>query len=391
MTKNQPVGKILIWCPLYPPNTGGLQNHAQEFNIHMAEQGWEILTLTPLITPNTPEEESPKTNIKIIRFPAFEIIPNYPLPKIWKPKFWKALHTAHKFSKSKNTKTIIISRTRFFITSLFALVHNKLTHTPWVHIEHGSDFVHLGKITSLIARIYDYTIGRTVFKNATHLIANSHASAKFIKKISNKKATVIYRGIEEEEISSITPENSLKETCKNKTIITYAGRLVTGKGVRHLLDAVEPLEKNSYQLLIIGNGPEKKNLKEQVKKLNITSNVTFLGDLPWQQVIAILKISHIMANPSYNEGIPTNVIEAMLSSTAVIATNVGGTTELVTNNTTGLLIPPKDTHALKIALRTLSENPKLRHNYTTNALKQIEGKFSWSNATKQYTNILKSL
>ena len=189
--------KILIFCPYYPPHIGGVETHANEFNKYLSRHGIGIIVFTPRLPKNALEKELKYEEVKIIRFPAFEVIPNYPLPKFWKLKFWKLF-----CGLFKEKFDITISRTRFFNTSLLALIYAKFKKTKWIHIEHGSDFVSLyNPLFSKIAKIYDYTLGRLILKSSDKNIANSMASARFCQKIIPQKyCEVVYRGVEIEKI-----------------------------------------------------------------------------------------------------------------------------------------------------------------------------------------------
>src|SRR3989339_457500 len=80
--------KILDFSPYYPPRIGGLEKYAEELHEKLSERGCFITVFTPRIPQDALEKEG-KLGITIIRYPAFEIIFNYPLPCLWKIRFWQ--------------------------------------------------------------------------------------------------------------------------------------------------------------------------------------------------------------------------------------------------------------------------------------------------------------
>ena len=383
---------LIVFSPLYPPHTGGLQNHAFQFNEHIAKEGWNVVVFTPHVVPGSKHFEPQSPNIYVIRFPAFEIIPNYPVPKLWLPLFWKQLGQLKRRSK-EYSKRIVISRTRFFLTSIMALVYAKVNGLPWLHIEHGSDFVQLhNRLFSLLARVFDYTFGRLVFLCASSIVANSNASAAFITKLTTSTtATVIYRGVEIETIEGISPALDIKRQFDTKVLITYVGRLIDGKGVTDLLHAFAKLNSKQTHLLIVGDGPQKKALQEMTRNLHIESEVFFYGDTPWSKAISILKVSDIVVNPSYTEGLPTSVLEGALCKKAMVATNVGGTSEIIKHETSGLLVPPRRPDVLNASLERLVADASLRTQFGTSAYASVHTRFSWKSAIRSYIHVLNSL
>ena len=378
--------KILVFSPYYPPHIGGLETHADEFNKYLVgcDNTIEIIVFTPLLPKDALESEVRYKNVNVVRFPAFEIIHNYPLPNILSIRFWKLF-----ISLFKKDFDIVISRTRFFNTSLLALFFSKIKRKKWVHIEHGSDFVKLNnKCTSVLAKAYDYTFGKLILKFSDINIANSMASANFCKKLSNnKKCEIIYRGIEVDKINAIPKDQSLKEKYKDKIILSYIGRLIDGKGVKDLILALESLKDKNFVLFIIGDGSQKISLEKLTTRKGLSDKVVFFGHKEHNEAISILKTSDIVINPSYTEGLPTSVIEAALCRKAIIATNVGGTPEIISGNGDGYLVEPKNINQLKDKLKNLIENKDLSNSFGESAYNKVVNKFNWENSCDKYLKI----
>jgi len=132
-------------------------------------------------------------------------------------------------------------------------------------------------------------------------------------------------------------------------------RLQPVKGVEYLIEAAKHVLESipNTRFLIVGEGPQKAELIHKVHQLNLSSDVIFAGmrgDIP-----AILSALDLFVLPSLSEALGIAVIEALAAKVPVIATNVGGVTEIVEDGKTGLLVPPKDPLSLaKAILHTYS-------------------------------------
>lgn len=377
--------KILDFSPYYPPRIGGLEKYAEELHENLSRKNCQVTAFVPRLPQTAPEEEE-KNRVTIIRYPAFEIIFNFPLPCLWKRDFWRKWKMI-----SKENYDIVFSTTRFFVQPLLAIFYAKKRKLPILHIEHGSDFVKGTFFVTLVARLFDETIGRFILLQANKIIAPSESAAKFIKLLSRKEAPIIYRGMPFAEIDAIAAKEKLKEQYKNKKIITFVGRLIHGKGVIHLLEAIKNLKRSDIVLLIVGYGDERKNLEEYAKANGIEKQVSFLGKVPFDEAISILKITDIFVNPSYNEGLPTSVLEAGTCKKAIIATNVGGTPEIITDKQSGIIIESHSSKAIKSALEDLLDNAEKRRIFGENARKEIEQKFNWENSVTAYLKEINSI
>lgn len=370
--------KIIDFVPYYPPHIGGLENYAEELHQNLSAKGNQITVFTSYL-PATGKKIEKKQGVTIIRYPAFEIISGYPLPSIWKFEFWRQW----KKIKSSNFD-IVVSMVRFFIQPLMALFYAKTKKIPLIHIEHCSNYVKNRLIISIIAKFFDKTLGRFILVRANKIIAVSKPVALFIKVLANKSSSIIYRGMPFSEIDGISPKYDLRERFKEKKIITYVGRVFYGKGIIHLLEAIKNINRNDIALVIVGDGPERKNLEKYAKKNNLNGQVLFYGSVPFKEAISILKVSDIFINPSYSEGLPTSIMEAGACGRAIIATDVGGTSEIIINERSGIIIKPYSTKLLEDALKRLLDNPELRAELGENARKQIESKFKWESAINEF-------
>lgn len=379
--------KLLVFSPYYPPHIGGLESHAEEFNRHLAARGVEICVLTPRLPKEAPEKTRAEYGTVILRFPAFEPIHTYPVPKFWSPAFWKILREARAFLPD-----IVVSRTRFFSTSVCAVLFSKIRRIPHLHIEHGSDFVHFkSALKTRIAIGYDISIGRYILRAPRTVVANSLASAAFVKTLSKREAVVIYRGIETDRIEEIRPDIHSLAAKSGKTAIGFIGRLVDGKGVSLLLSALSKIERDDFVCYLVGDGPERAPLEAFVRASHLEKRVTFFGYQRPEHAISILKACDIIVNPSFSEGIPTSIIEAALCKKAIIASDVGGTREIITGNQDGCLVAPGNIPLLQEKLEYLLGSPEARKRFGENAFEAVKDRFNWSASADTYLNVFRGM
>ena len=377
--------KILVFCPYYPPHIGGLETHADEFNKYLSQKGADITVFTPRLPKDILANEIKYNKVTIIRFPAFEIISNYPLPKFWSLKFWCLFSGLF-----ENNFDVVISRTRFFSTSLLALVYAKIKKVRWIHIEHGSDFVRLSsKFKTAIAKLYDYTFGFIIFKFSNLNISISKAVQKFVYKFDGKNSPIIYRGLDIEEIDKINPDFERKEKFKDKIIISFLGRLYKWKGVENSVLAIKSLPeelKKRIVFLIVGDGEDFSRLKEISKNENY---IEMLGNLPREKAVGILKISDIYLHSAYmGGGLSTSLLEAMYSGCTIIATPNEGADEVIENNKNGFLIEASDPKLIAEKIKEIMN--KDTGEQKKSAKEFIKENFRWEKSIEKYYNLLSS-
>jgi teichuronic acid biosynthesis glycosyltransferase TuaC len=205
------------------------------------------------------------------------------------------------------------------------------------------------------------------------------------------------------DVSKFKPDDkiSLKKQLKldaNIKIILYVGRLDKLKGVDYLLKAIYGLKikygtseffKN-LKVVIIGKGPELINLQKLSEELNLQDIVTYKGELRVKDLEDWYAVADLFILPSFSEGKPVVIYEAMSSECAVIATNVGGIPDQVKDNHTGLLLEPGDIDTLINKIKYLLENEDVMQIMGENGRKRIINEnWTWEGYAERINSIYK--
>lgn len=164
---------------------------------------------------------------------------------------------------------------------------------------------------------------------------------------------------------------------KESPEILCVGRLAPAKGQRLLLEAVARLRDQGIRvrLTLVGAGPDADGLKARCQELGLQTRVTFTGALDEAQVLKRMQDADIFALPSFAEGIPVVLMEAMACGLPCVTTPVNGIPELVTHGVNGLLCAPSDIDALVSAFQMLLHSTALRQQLGQAGRHRVESQY----------------
>lgn len=238
-------------------------------------------------------------------------------------------------------------------------------------------------IPKVAAAIYAWTAGWLIMLCAEKVVTFFPQPPSLLKRLFIfKKTQVIPTGID-----AFPYENAERQKGRNAEVtVTYVGRLESVKGVDDFVAAACVIKKDNpnVKMQVVGWYKDGHPLVKQYQR-----DVVFMGLR--DDVSDILAHTDIFVLPSHSEGLSNALMEAMSSSCACIASDVGGNRFLIQNGVSGFLFPAGDREALTSQIRKLIEDPAKRMAMGQAARKRIEEEFDWKVVGEKYKNLFDSI
>ena len=228
---------------------------------------------------------------------------------------------------------------------------------------------------------------RSVLEMADIIIVLSYKWRDNLNTISdNLNTTILFNSI---KISPLKNRIPYKNKIQN---VLFLGKIDRNKGIFDIIEAGKSLLKitNQFRFIICGDGNIER-CKTLCKEKGVMEYFIFKGWISGKQKTHLLENADIFILPSYNEGMPMSVIEAMSFGLPVIATNVGGIPEIIKHEKTGFLIEPGDVSGLIYYLEKLIKNRELASNIGRSGRQLALEKFDINKSVKKLESIYLSV
>jgi glycosyltransferase involved in cell wall biosynthesis len=238
-------------------------------------------------------------------------------------------------------------------------------------------------------------LAKKCIKESTIIFAESLALERSIKNISPNSLNIrtFYKGVDVSNFHDLPPKNFLFRKLsleENKKYLLFVGRLIYDKGIYELVEAFGSIAQKhpDLNLILIGEEIEKEKLFTMLGRQGISDRVIFKGIVPYKEVAYYMKVAELLVLPTWAEGLPNVVMEAMAIGLPVVATNVGGIPEVLENEVTGLSVPAKNAEKLKEAIIRMLEDKTLREICAADAKKLIYDRFNVNKNVNQLYDLL---
>lgn len=233
-------------------------------------------------------------------------------------------------------------------------------------------------------RIKNNFFNKLIYSNAKYIVALSSAIKKELIKIDkNMDIKIIPSAYSKLKIDNENVKK-IKDRFEGKFLIGHIGELDNAhKGQYYLIEAMKLLNKSNLDihLILLGKGKDEKIFKSQAKELK---NITFEGFV--DNVGDYIKCFDLFVFPSLHEGLGSILLDLMQFKVPIIASSVGGISDIIKDEINGILIPPKDSKEIYKAIKRVYLDKNLRTKLSNEAYKDIEN-FSIDNMSKRYIEL----
>lgn len=379
--------RILLITPYFYPHQGGSQQYAEELYYHLMKADPTVKVDVLCYNTDKADEAEEYRGFTIYRVPCFEIlkgqftIPNY-------IALWAVLNKLF----HKNHYTFINSHTRFFENSWWVPFAARYFHTKAVLTDHCAHHpIHPSKIVNSVAHLVDQYLVPFIANSYDLITATNQATQDFLHSLGVSDSQIVYGGVDTRVFTPCKRVKKrelpgMKKPLPQKAIlVTFVGRMIPSKGPQLLLTIAKLLTKKNQHLYFAfaGTGTLYPELSKQAN-----DHILFLGAQNKQQVAKLMANSDVLVHPSlHHEGFPNVLLEAAASGCAIIATNRGGTCEIVKDHETGLLVNPTQTGITR-ALNQLIQDKKLRKILGKNARSSMVSSYDWRKIAKKYQHLI---
>ncbi len=367
--------RFLVLTPYFYPHPGGSQQYIEELYVSMRKLKPNLeVDIICYNTNHAPKIESYR-GLTIYRVGCIEILPG----QFALPNYLEMFQLIRSLKKSNKKYTILNAHTRFFDSAWWAPLAAKYLQAIPVLTDHCAELpTHPSKFVTFITKMIDRLWVPIIARQYKKITAVSIATQRYLSDLGVQKASVVYPGV---DTTLFKPGRHSSQ----KIQISFVGRLIPSKGAQLFVSAAQPLLKkhSNIQITVAGDGPLLDSIKAQE-----TERISVPGRLNRQEVAQLLKKSDIFVLPStHHEGFPITLLEAGASHAAIITTNQGGTSEIIQNGKTGILISPT-VRELQQALEKMITDEVFRKKVATQLYQKVENDFSWEKSARMFLTAL---
>ncbi len=193
-----------------------------------------------------------------------------------------------------------------------------------------------------------------------------------------------------EHYINIDKFNITKRYMERKNCIGYIGRLSKEKGILNFIESIPLILKGmpSLSFIIGGDGKLRNYIEEYIEKTKVNKNVSFVGWIPHKELPKYLNQLKLLVLPSYTEGLPNIMLEAMACGTPVLVTGVGAITDIIEDNKTGFILKDNSSEYISQAIQNIFTCHNQLSKVSKNSRDLIERKFTYEKTVDKWRIIL---
>jgi glycogen(starch) synthase len=364
--------RVMFWTETFWPYVGGAEFFAAKLLPALRRRGYEFAVVTRHDDLHLPSQ-SDFEGIPVFRFPFYQALADHKLDQV--------MEIRQQINRLKRTfQPDLIHISCLGPSILFHLQTARSNPAALLVTLHGERYPPAEGHGTLLER---------TLRAADWVTVPSAATAEYARRIASvylPNLSLIHNGV---ELPRLLPEPLPFATPR----LLCLGRLVADKGFDVALEAFALVVKRFPRayMIIAGDGPERPALQRQAAELHLNSCVEFAGWISPETVPALINSTTLVILPSRREGLPLVALEAAVMARPVVATRVGGLSEAVVHQQTGILVESEDTAALAEAIACLLDHPDKAAQMGQGARHRAEEVFSFQRHVDAYDALYRKL
>jgi len=354
---------VILSFQLPPPSlgVGGSEWAVFQYAKTLAQRGHEVHVITQL------DERS---------LPSFEVVEEFCIHRInrWHVRIvGTLLYFLSVYRKIRKLKPDVIHEQAIQGLGFFI---KRFSSIPYIVFPRGTDLY-------LASSFFQKLVVKLALKSADALLGQTQDMAREMKKICPQKGVVVIpNGIDLERFRGLSVEDARQKLRINvgEEIILCVAHLRTEKGHEYLIEAMEKVIAISLQsrLFIVGRDFQRGKIQKLALGKKIDQKVVFTGFIPPDEIPEYMVAADVFVLPSLSEGFPNVLLEAMAAGLPIVATNVGGIPEIVTDGENGFLVESRNSQQLAEKILLLLKNENIRKRFSGNNIEKAKS-YGWSN------------
>ena len=372
--------KILMLTWEYPPRiVGGIARVVNDLSKRLIKDGHEVTVVT-YREGNAPYFEDDK-GVKVYRIDNYMINPNNFIDWIMQMNFNMVAKASEIIAKEGKFDVI---HAHDWLVAYAAKTLKNSYEIPIVSTIHATESGRNSGIHDETQRYINDTEWMLTYES-TEVIVNSNYMKCEMQRLFGlpfEKINVVPNGINVNMFSGIERDYDFRRqyALDNEKIILFMGRLVYEKGVQHLISAMPKILAGYHdaKLVIAGKGGMIDELKAQVNSMGISNKVYFTGYMDSKQVCKMYKCADVSVFPSTYEPFGIVALEAMLSGTPVVVSDIGGLNEIVTHGQNGMKSYAGNPNSIADSILELLYNPQLSQEVVKKAKNMVKNEYTWA-------------
>jgi len=375
--------RIVICATNYLPHVGGAEIAVDHIATHLSQKGYEFDLIAPRLTQRVPKHERIGT-VSVYRVGFGFSLDKFLLPFLG---LWRYKKLAQQY-----TYDIVWSLMASQGSVLASFIAKKYGVPLVLTLQEGDEEMHLSRYVGGSIFLYNLLIKpwhTMVFRYATRITVISQYLKKRAEQYSDASISIVPNGVDVDAFTHPDPERvqHIQDTynLSGKRVVVSVSRLVKKNNCAVLIRALTHLPQNVV-LMLVGDGEEKNALKILARARAVEDRVIFAGRVLPQDVPAYMHAGHVFARVPISEGMGNVFVEAFAAGVPVIASPVGGITDIIEDRHTGLLVSPHDEEAVAAAIETVLTDQYLREHIVLSA-KARSQEYRWEKIALSMKNV----